>query len=193
MNEEELKEIWKKDKTSPIQNIDFERIKKIALKSQKKLRNKIKKDIAVNILLYVLVIPIFLFRRPETLFFLPFVTVIWIWYLWEVLRIYKYDTDFQKPEHVKDFLIGKERLLTNYIKRTRYIGYLGTPIIWSLFFLASMPLQELWNSRAAFFLILVFLEIIVLISFELYIKKIYVPVIDELRDLLQQLNDNDLQ
>ena len=188
MNEEELKAIWKKEEKFSAENFDFERIKNNASKAQKKLQTKIKWDIATNILVYVIGAPVF-FYFPKALIVLPFATAVWVWYLWEVLRIYKYDTNFQKSENIKNFLLGKEKLLTDYIKRSRLIGYLGVPIILFVCYPAMSSLEYVWKFPMPFLISLIAAEIAALVLIEIYVRKIYAPVIDELKNLLQQLND----
>ena len=189
MNEEELKAIWKKSENAQIGKYDFERVKQNSLASQKKLRNKIKWDVATNVAVYILLIPVII-RFPKLLFLTPVAAAVWIWYLWEISRIYKHDADFQKFENVKSFLSGKQKLLSNYLKRTRYIAYLGTPFISFLSLWLFAPIGDLLNSPAIVATIIVFSEILVIIIIEIYIRKIYAPTMDELEDLLRQLNEN---
>jgi hypothetical protein len=188
MNEEELKKIWKKAESVSLKNVNIELLGRRALESQNKLQKKIKWDITINVLFYVFFAPVF-FRYPETLFFLPFATAVWIWYLWETLRIYKLDANFQESENIKKFLAVKEKFLRNYVARTRYIAYLGSPVVWFAFFAVNMSIEATGNFWAVVSVILFFSEIFLFIIVEIYIRKIYAPVIDELRDLLQQLND----
>lgn len=188
MNEEELKEIWKKEQSIPLKNVNIELIRKRALESQNKLRKRIKWDIAVNVLLYVLISPSF-FYFPQVLVVVPFAIAVWIWYLWELLRIYKHDANLQEFENVKSFLVSKEQLLTNYITRTRYLGYLGMPVIFSVCFVGMTSFDSIWKFPLNFFIGLIASEILVVILFEPWLRKIYMTVINELKELLQQLND----
>lgn len=188
MNEEDLKTIWKKDEPFPLETFDFERIKTAALDSQKKLQRKIRWDISVNVLLYVLISPVF-YYFPRIVVVLPFMLAVWIWYFREIFKIYRYDNDFRKQANIKKFLAGKEKLLTNYITQTRYIGYFGMPFVLLICYAGMTSFTYLKQNPVNFLLSLVSSEILIFVIFELYIKKIYAPVIDELKDLLQQLSD----
>ena len=188
MNEEELKAIWNEDENFTVENFDFKGIGKLTLNAQKKLQSKIKWDIIINILLYLLFTPLF-FYFPKSLVVLPFMIAAWIWYLWENLRIYKYDADFQRYENIKIFLAEKERLLVSYFKRTRYIGYFGAPFAFLICYIGMTSFEHLSQNPLNFLILLTLVEVLLLVMFEIYIRKIYQPVLDELRDLLQQLND----
>lgn len=191
MNEEKLKAIWNEEKTIPLKNINTELIGQRALESQNKLRKKIKWEIAICILFYILISPGIL-RYPETLFFLPFVTVIWVWGLYKTLRIYRLETNFRQFNNIKNFLIVKENLLRKEVRQSRCIIYLGSPILWFTFFVVTMSINETKNFWIVVFAFLIFNELISMIFLELYIRKIWKPAIDELTNLLQQLNDQKL-
>lgn len=188
MNEEELKEIWKKDENFTVGNFDFERIKELASKTQKKLQRKIKWEISINILIYVLFIPLF-FYFPKVIVVLPFMIAVWIWYLWENSQIYKYDKNLQSFENVKTFLAEKENLLAGYFKRNRYIGYLGTPFVFLICYIGMTSFEHFQRTPFNFLFCLLLVETLIVIVFEIYVRKIYQPILDELRNLLRQLDD----
>lgn len=106
MKEHELKQIWKKDEAIQPKVINSVLIEKRAIESQNRLRKRIKWDIAINILLFILAIPFF-GENPKTLYSSPLITIIWAWYLWKTSRIYKFDNSFHKFENVKFFLLQK--------------------------------------------------------------------------------------
>jgi hypothetical protein len=115
MNEEELKQIWNKDKAAVAPAIDFEAVQKNMRGWEGKLRRKIKIDIITNAAAYVLLIPAAVYY-PEILYLAPFMILIWVWYLWETLRIYRQETNSSESGSTKEYLETKKRFLENYIQ-----------------------------------------------------------------------------
>lgn len=188
MNEDELKNIWRQEEKIPLKNIDMEWIGQQTLLSKNELQRKLKWDVTMNVLSYVIFVP-FAFYDPKVLFLIPFAAAVWIWYLWEIRRLYKYEAVFQNVENVKSFLTGKEKLLSGYLTRSRYIAYIGAPITWTSVFAMGFSFGGILDSNLSLLIFLIFNELIVAAMIEYYIRKIYAPVLDELRDLLRQLDD----
>jgi hypothetical protein len=108
MNEEELKQIWNKDKAAVAPAIDFEAVQKNMRGWEGKLRRKIKIDIITNAAAYVLLIPAAVYY-PEILYLAPFMILVWVWYLWETLRIYRQETNSSESGSTKEYLETKKR------------------------------------------------------------------------------------
>lgn len=188
MNEEELKAIWQKNENLSLENIDFERIKQLSLQSQQKLRRKIIWDIAITALVNILCLPVF-WSDPKLLIIVPVMTAIWVWYLWEMNRLYKLETDIQKFDSLKDFLLRKQTLLQGYIKRSRYIAYISSPFLFLLIIFILTPFEKLIEFWLRVLVSLIFTQIIIVILIELWLHGLYHPPLDETEDLLRQLNE----
>lgn len=186
MNEQELKEIWKTTDSQDLPEIDFEAVKKNIAGWHDKLRRKIKIDILINVLFYIAVIPAFI-AYPKILYFAPLIIIIWIWYLWELLRIYKHETASADGENTKEFLKKKTRLLTGYIWQTRVIAYSITPFLVIAALLVNTTFKKLLENAAGIFLLILVFEILVLAIVEIYIRIIYFPSIKKSRELIKQL------
>lgn len=187
MNEEELKQIWNKDKVAVVPAIDFEAVQKNMRGFEGKLRRKIKIDISTNAAAYVLLIPAAVYY-PEMLYLAPFMVLVWVWYLWETLRIYRQETNSTDSANTKDYLETKKRFLENYISRTRYIVYILTPIsaLSGIYMSGFSP--KIWQSLLLLAAILIFAEILLAIIVEIYVRKVYMPSVNELKELLRELD-----
>jgi hypothetical protein len=187
MNEEELKQIWNKDKAAVAPAIDFEAMKKNMRGWEGKLRRKIKIDIMTNAAAYVLLIPAVIYY-PAILYLAPLMILVWVWYLWETLRIYRQETNSTESGSTKEYLETKKRFLENYISRTRYIVYILTPIsaLGGIYMSGFSP--KIWQSLLLLAAILIFVEILLAIVVEIYVRKVYVPSVNELKELLKQLD-----
>lgn len=187
MNEEELKQIWNKDKAAVAPPIDFEAAQKNLRGWEGKLRRKIKIDIMTNVAAYVLLIPAVIYY-PEILYLTPFMILIWVWYLWETLRIYRQETISTESNSTKEYLETKKRFLENYISRTRYIVYISTPVSALFGIYMSGYLPKIWDSPLLLAAILIFVETLLVVVVEIYVRKIYMPSVNELKELLLQLD-----
>lgn len=187
MNEEELKQIWNKDKAAVAPAINFEAVQKNTSRWQSKLRRKIKIDILTNVAGYVLMIPAFIFY-PEILYLAPVIIAVWIWYLWETLRIYGQESNSTESGSTKEYLETKKRFLENYLSRTRWIIYLSTPFsaIFGIYMSGYLP--KLWQFPLLLAAVLVFVQLLSAIVVEIYVRKVYLPSINELKELLMQLD-----
>jgi hypothetical protein len=190
MNEEQLKEIWKREKAENVLAVDFERVQKDLFVWQGKLRRKIKLDILANVLVYIFLIPVFIIL-PKLLYLSPFLILVWIWYLWETLRIYKQETNFGKFGNTRDYLANKKKLLENFSTRTRYIVYIGVPLIGLQALYVLCYLDKMLEEPLVLMAVLIFDEIFISILTETYLRKVYAPSINELKDLLQQLESDE--
>ncbi len=187
MNEEELKQIWNKDKVAVAPVINFEALQKNMSGWEGKLRRKIKIDIITNAAAYVLLIPAAIYY-PEILYLAPFMILIWVWYLWETLRIYRQETGSTESVSTIEYLKTKKRFLENYISRTRYIVFISTPISALVGLYMSGYLPKIWQTPLLLAAILISFELMLIIVVEIYVRKVYLPSIYELKELLNQLD-----
>ncbi len=187
MNEEELKQIWKKDIASMAPSIDFEVVQKNVRGWDGQLRRKIKIDIITNAAAYVLLIPSAVYF-PEILYLAPFMISVWAWYLWETLRIYRQEIDSSESTTTKEYLETKKTYLENYIRRTRYIVYISTPFAAFAGIYASGFSLVTWRSLLLLAGILIFVEILFVAVIEIYVRKVYLPSLNQLEALLGQLD-----
>jgi hypothetical protein len=187
MNEEELKRIWNKDKAALAPAIDFAALQKNMRGWEGKLRRKIKIDIMTNAAGYVLLIPAVIYY-PEILYLAPLMIVVWLWYLWETLRIYRQETNSSESGSTKEYLERKKRFLENYIRRTRYIVYFSTPVsaLGGIYISGFLP--QILESPLMLAAVLIFVEFLFVIIVEIYVRKIYLPSVNELKELLRQLD-----
>lgn len=187
MNEDELKQLWNKDKTQKAPAINFSALEGNLRGWEAKLRRKIKIDIFFNAAVYVLLVP-FVFIYPRVLHLAPLIVFIWVWYLWETLRIYRQDKEFTLT--TRQYLETKKRYLQNYITRTRWILYVLSPLCaFGGVYVVDLHRQILQSpvSTAA---LLIFSFAFMILIVEIYVRKVYQPSVNELKELLAQLDSN---
>lgn len=185
MNEEELKTLWNRDSSSTALQIDFEAIHKNVRGWEGQLRRKIKLDIFANAAAYILVVPAAIYF-PEILYLAPFMVAIWVWYLWETLRIYRQEGNAGESGTTKEYLETKKGYLENYVTRTRYIIYILTPFAAFAGIYASGFPMETWRSLLILGAILLVVEFVFVVCVEIYVRKVYIPSINQLKELLRQ-------
>ncbi len=190
MNEQELKELWKSDEPIDLRNVNFEKIQENVTAWQGKLRRKIKLDIFINILGYVLLIPVF-YILPKLLYLSPIFAVIWIWYLWELWRIYKLETKSFGFEDTRLHLEEKKTYLENYILRTRLILYVSTPFIIFVTVWIFSGLKTIFENPTNLIIGIILLGIVSVIIGEIYVRLIYSPSVKKLKGLLAQLTSEE--
>lgn len=188
MNEEQLKAIWQQEDKISLDKIDFEAIKQKSLQTQEKLSFRLKQEIKVGVLLYVLLLPIF-YVFPKVLLLIPGFIAVWVWYLWELQRLYRIDTEFQNFENLKEILQTKSRYLRGYFRRTRYIIWIGTPILLFVCFIIFTSVEQVIRNPRSFANILILTQIVIIGFVEFFIWFIYRPHLVEIEDLLQQLDE----
>lgn len=187
MNEEELKVIWKKNENLSLGNIDFEVIKQKSLESQNKLRKRIKREVIANVIVYILMLPIFYFY-PKILLLTPALVAVWVWYLWELKRIYRIENKVYDFANLKESLQTKKNILMGYFLRTRLIMWVGSPPLFVCSYYA-FDIEEEILLNLSFLSTLLITELVVIIAIELYFRLIYRPYLDGIEDLLQQLDE----
>lgn len=188
MNEEELKAIWKKNENLSMGNIDFEEIKQKSLASQHKLRKRIKREVIANVIVYIFMLPIFYFN-PKILLLIPVFIAVWIWYLWELKRIYRIEDDVNNFANLKEILQSKKHYLNEYFRRTRFImWFCSPPLLVCSYYIFDFG-DDILQNLSSFLITLIITELVVIIVVELYFWLIYRPYLDGIEDLLQQLDE----
>lgn len=186
MNEQELKEIWKSVDEEDLPIINFEEIQKEFVGWQSKLQRKIKIDIFLNVLFYIVLIPVFI-AFPKLIYLFPVIALVWIWYLWELLRIYRQEKLSSGLEYTKLYLEKKKTYLVNYIFRTRLFLYISTPFMVIATLYVNGDLKLFRENPGYTFILLILLEISIIIMTEIYVRMVYSPSIKNLKNLLKQL------
>lgn len=191
MNEDELKNLWKTDQTAP--KIDFTALQKSLDIWHDKLRRKVKIEIVIQGAgTAVSLIPAFFL--PKMIFACLFVLILGIWYVRELRGLYKEETAENQLD-IKHSLNVKIRTLKQFIRRTRFVMYVFTPLIipalfygLSIFNNPSITTKELMRSLFIFFIIY---EILTFIATEIYFKILYTSALNELKNLLRQLESDE--
>ena len=188
MDENELKAIWQKNEEVSLDKIDFEVIKQRSIASQNKLKQRLRKEVIVCVIIYLALLPIFYFN-PKVLFLTPFLILIWVWYLWEINRINQIETNFQNLENLREILQTKRKYLRGYFQRTRYLNWICAPILLFLSLIVFTSWDQMLQNPRPFFNILILVEFVVIIFVEIWLRIVYKPFLDEIEDLLRQLNE----
>ena len=186
MNEQELKEIWKSVDADDLPMINFEEVQKNIIGWHGKLRRKIKVETLFGILTIICLIPLG-FALPQIVYYYPFVAIIYIWWFWEIRKIYRQQTITDNYENTKEFLENKISLITNYIKKTRLILYLTMPFIAFSSLLFNATLQDIFDIWWRILLLLIVIEILVVAYCEIYFRIMYFPLSREAQKLIDQL------
>lgn len=191
MNEEELKNLWKTDRTAP--RVNFAVLQKSLNVWHDKLRRKVKTEIVMQgAATAVSLIPAFFF--PKMIFASLFVLILGVWYIRELRGLYKEETA-ENYLDIKHSLNKKILTLKQFIRRTRFAMYVFTPLIIPALFYGlnvfnnpSIAVTELIRSLSIFFIIY---EIITFIATEIYFKILYTPALKELENLARQLDSDE--
>ena len=180
--------MWQNIDNQDFSGINFEIVKKNIDGWHGKLRKKIKQDILFGILFNIAFIPMYIYIAiPEIIYFLPLIIAYLIWSSWETWRIYKHEMKSVDYKNTREFLEMKTTLLSNYIKRSRILTYLGTPIVyWTICFMQASP-EKIYEHLVPLISITIFLELFVFFICELHIGFRYLPSIRESKELIKQL------
>jgi hypothetical protein len=139
------------------------------------------------ILLYILFFPA-IFFFPKLLLLIPIYIGLWYWYLWEIGRIYRLESDIQNFDNFKEFLLVKRKFLRGYFKRTR-LTYFAIPFIFTLFFVVMISFEEPSKNPFGFLLALFSAQAISMIGLEMNLWLVYRSPLDETEELLRQLDE----
>ena len=190
MNEQELKEIWKSVDAENLPKINFEAVQKNLIGWQNKLRKKIKIDLFITIVLNLIAIPFYI-SIPYFIYFTPLIAFIWIWYLLQMRRLYKYETKPHDFKNTKEFFNIKTSLMSKYIRQTRIITYPATPIIYILIWIIFGSSEQISEHLIQIIFVIIVLEIFVVAYCEIYFGVMYYPSIREANELLKQLESEE--
>jgi RNA polymerase sigma factor (sigma-70 family) len=193
MNEEELKELWQADRTAP--TIDFAAFQKLLMVWQNKLRRKARIDIwAQSIATGLYLIPVFFY--PRLIFAYVLVVILAVWYVRELRRLSNLENSEADYAVVRYSLNAKIQTMKSYFRRTRFVMYVLTPLI---FHVAGYgmggydkpPTEPAdWTSlliKSIIFSTTLY-EILTFIATEIYFKILYTPALNELKNLVRQLD-----
>jgi hypothetical protein len=195
MNEEELKQLWKTDQTAP--TIDFTAFQKSLIALQSKLRRKAGIDIwAQSIFAGLSIIPVFFY--PRLIFAFVLIVIITVWYVWELRRLSNLENSEADYAVVKYSLSSKIQTMKSYFRRTRFVMYVLTPLIfhaavYGMGIYDKPPTAPAdWTSLVIKSIIFstTLYEILTIIGTEIYFKILYTPALNELKDLLRQLDSD---
>jgi hypothetical protein len=195
MNEEELKKLWKADQTAP--TIDFAAFQKSLIVWQNKLRRKAGIDIwAQSIAAGLFLIPVFFY--PRLIFAFVLVVILTVWYVRELRRLSNLETSEADYAVVKHSLNAKIQTMKSYFRRTRFVMYVLTPLIfhgaaYGMGIYDKPPTEPAdWTSlmiKSIIFSTTLY-EILTFIATEIYFKILYTPALNELKNLLRQLDSD---
>lgn len=191
MNEEELKNLWKADPTEP--TIDFAAFQKSLDVWHDKLRRKVKIEIVIQgAVTAISLIPAFFL--PKMIFASLFVLILGIWYVRELRGLYKEETPENQLD-IKHSLNAKILTFKKFIRRTRFVMYVFTPLIipalfYGLNIFNNLLITNIELIRSLFIFFIIY-EILTFIATEIYFKILYKPALNELKNLLRQLESDE--
>ncbi len=207
MNEQELKEIWKNADLQDIPKIDFEKVQKNMLGWHGKLRRKIELDfLSGTLILVIWLVLIILF--PTAIYPLPFFLIMYFWYYWILWTIYRGKTKAQDVTSTRKYLEDKAAKLTKLFRGSRIVTSLILyPCILATYYatLSSnrftsifVDYEVLSKDRVLLYLALApyaflivagaVLVIVAIIFNETVMGKYYLPSLDRVKELIEQLD-----
>ena len=192
MNEDELKQLWKADRSSP--TIDFAGLQKLSDDWHNKLRRKARIDAWVQGATSVAcLIPVVFY--PKLIFAAILVFILGVWYVREVRGLY-IDGKFEIGSiDVRQTIKMKIKNLNSYFWRTRIAVYVFTPLtlIAAYYGIGAFDRPSvtiinwvIWLSK-----ILIIAEVAVIICTEIYFNILYKPALSDLKKMLRQLDTNE--
>jgi len=195
MNEEELKELWQADQTAP--TIDFAAFQKSLIAWQNKLRRRAGIDIwTQSILTGLFIIPVFF--HPRLIFAFVLGVILTVWYVRELRQLSNLENSEADYAVVKHSLDAKIQTMKSYFRRTRFVMYVLTPLIfhvavYGMGIYDKPPTEPAdWTSLVIKSIIFstTLYEILTFIATEIYFKILYTPALNELKNLVRQLDSD---
>ncbi len=191
MNEEELKQIWRKEEAIPLKNIDMEFIQKYTDDTQNILQRISTKETILGIIVAAIVALDFIYSG-YFYFVLSGIVLLSGCVIWQIRRDKKTDR-VRMQENIRTYLVYKEKSIIRNVRIMRVsfcAGILSAPLI-----------SRVQNGTFAFVTInpllyitaLIIGLLIVLVFAEFYIRRNYYPILEDLRYLIEELdgkNDN---
>ncbi len=199
MNEQELKEIWKSADSQDIPKIDFEKVQKKMIGWHGKLRRKIELDSLFGILILVIYLAL-LIPLPHLIYPLPLILIMYPWYYWKLWTIYRSETQAQDVINTRKYFEDKAAKLTGFIRECRIVTLLFFPPVALISCYVSlsnnpftskfMEYEYLSAHPVLIYASLIFcgvLTVIAMIGVEILIRISYLPSLDRVKELLEQL------
>ncbi|MGB7210315.1 MAG: hypothetical protein WBD27_16795 [Pyrinomonadaceae bacterium] len=189
MNEDELKQLWKADGSSP--TIDFAGLQKLSDDWHDKLRRKARIDAWLQgITTVVSLVPVFFY--PRLIFAAILVLILGVWYVRKLRGLYN-DGRFEIGSiAVRQSIKAKIKDLNSFFWRTRTAVYVFTPLtlIAVYYGIGAFDRSSVTfiNWVISLSKILIIAEVAVVTCTEIYFKLIYKPAMNELKTLLLQLD-----
>ena len=196
MNEEELRELWQTDRAAP--TVDFALFQKSLTAWQKKLRRKARIDIwfqSIATALYFISV----FFHPRLIFAYVLVVILCVWYVRELRRLSELENGEADYAVVKHSLSQKIQRMKNYFRRTRFVMYALTPLIfhasiYGMGYYDKPPIDPAdWTSLVIKSIVFstILYEILTFIATEIYFKILYAPALNDLKNLLRELDSDE--
>ncbi len=189
MNEDELKNLWQTDETTP--RIDVELLQKNSDVWYGKLRRKARIDVwAQGITTAISFIPVLFF--PRLIIASILALILGIWYVRELRGLYKNGGLDIQSKAVSESITEKINYLSRFFWRTRIALYIFMPLtlIATYFgldfsFAPSIPFESRVIRLTA---ILFFAEVLVVILCEIYFIILYKPALKQLKKISKQMD-----
>lgn len=202
MNEEELKQIWRKKEAIPLKSINMEFIQQYTVNTQNSLQKLARREMIAGLIALVIFALDFIYTG-NFYFGLSWMAIICIYFLWDKRRKAKAD-EINRTENVRKYLLDKEKELKRDAILTRTFIFLGS---------AAFALNLKWieesrlldesfrNSHPDYSITSYIVFLIVIVSIiqlccEVYVRTNYYPILEDLRYLIEELDgdkDNNMK
>lgn len=189
MNEQELKNIWRREEKIPLKSIDMEFIQNYSLKTQNSLQKLSRKEMIAGFIASAIFVIDFIYSGNFYIV-LTAMSVIWIYIVWSNRRRAKTD-ELERVKNVKSFLAGKIKKLKQHILLRRIIIFTG-------YILSAIVLHQMEDKHRhpgdnpyLYLIFLIVAGIIIQAINEIYIRINYHPILTDLRYLIEELEENE--
>jgi len=189
MNEEELKEIWRTKEVIPLKSINMEFIQQYTQAASGSLQKLSRKETLGGIGISAIFVVNFIYSGNFYIVLMA-MTIIWIYAIWKKRRDERLDEQ-NRTENVKSYLINKERKLKREISRQRIYGFLGVYLLIPAFNMLDGTFYEKLTNPLRYIIILTVTFIVVQTFIEFYTRLNYNPILEDLRYLIEQLDEDE--
>lgn len=190
MNEEELKQIWRKEEAIPLKNTDMEFIQQYTLNTRNTMQKLSRNEIIVGLIASAIFVFDFI-NSANFYFVLAAAALLWILFFWSKRRGEKAD-EINRTENAKNYLIGKVRKLKIEMFLYRILTFAGV----SIFAFKVKQINDSYpdiDSTLPHIIFLIVAVVLIQIGCEFFIRFNYYPILEDLRYLIEELdgeNDN---
>ena len=205
MNEQQLKELWRKEELESFPTINFELVQESTVTWQRKLKRKIELDFLLGgFLLVIFISASIVFSSPQILYLYPFVAVIYFWYYRKLWQIYRGETKLPDNVSAKECLEGRALQLGSFVRENRIFTIVfGPPFMLAAYYVSLsgnsetkefMSLDYIYTHTEMIYNALIFcgiLTIVSIISVEVLLRIFYLPSLDRVKELLLQLGSEE--